>query len=124
MSDDGGGINIDDGGGGEESRGITEYTETTKEKKDTSQVEVDYEAAYKRIMAPFKASKRMMQVDNIDDAISLMQKGADYHNKMKTLSPNLKMINMLEKEGLLSQEKLNNLIDLAKRVEKQSDLYL
>jgi len=31
MSDDGGGINIDDGGGGEESRGITEYTETTTE---------------------------------------------------------------------------------------------
>ena len=30
MSDDGGGINID-GGGGEESRGITEFTETTTE---------------------------------------------------------------------------------------------
>jgi len=98
-----------------EDTDATEYTETTKEKKDTSQVEVDYEAAYKRIMAPFKASKRMMQVDNIDDAISLMQKGADYHNKMKTLSPNLKIVSMLEKEGLLNQAKLNNLIDISKK---------
>jgi len=57
----------------------------------------------------------MMQVNNIDDAISLMQKGADYHNKMKTLSPHLKMISMLEKEGLLNQDKLNNLIDISKK---------
>jgi hypothetical protein len=57
----------------------------------------------------------MMQVNNIDDAIALMQKGADYHNKMKTLSPHLKMVSMLEKEGLLDQAKLNNLIDLSKK---------
>ena len=96
----------------------TDATEDTKvaEKEDTQKTaNVDFEAAYKRIMAPFKASKRMMQVDNIDDAIALMQKGADYHSKMKTLSPNLKVVSMLEKEGLLKQDKLNNLIDLAKK---------
>ena len=98
-----------------EDTDATEDTNSTKTKKDTSHVEIDYEAAYKRIMAPFKASKRMMQVDNIDDAISLMQKGADYHNKMKTLSPNLKIVSTLEKEGLLDQSKLNNLIDLSKK---------
>jgi len=98
-----------------EDTDATEDTNTAKQKKDTSQAEIDYEAAYKRIMAPFKASKRMMQVDNIDDAISLMQKGADYHNKMKTLSPNLKIVSTLEKEGLLDQNKLNNLIDLSKK---------
>ena len=98
-----------------EDTDATEDTNSTKTKKDTSHVEIDYEAAYKRIMAPFKASKRMMQVDNIDDAISLMQKGADYHNKMKTLSPNLKIVSTLEKEGLLDQNKLNNLIDLSKK---------
>ena len=42
-------------------------------------VAIDYEGAYKRIMSPFKASKRMMQVDNVDDAIKLMQMGADYN---------------------------------------------
>ena len=98
-----------------EDTDATEDTNTAKQKKDISQAEIDYEAAYKRIMAPFKASKRMMQVDNIDDAISLMQKGADYHNKMKTLSPNLKIVSTLEKEGLLDQNKLNNLIDLSKK---------
>jgi len=98
-----------------EDTDATEDTNEAKEEKDTSQAKIDYEAAYKRIMAPFKASKRMMQVDNIDDAIALMQKGADYHNKMKTLSPNLKIVSMLEKEGLLDQNKLNNLIDLSKK---------
>ena len=98
-----------------EDTDATEDTEAAKPKKDTSKAAIDYEEAYKRIMAPFKASKRMMQVDNIDDAIALMQKGADYHSKMKTLSPNLKVVSMLEKEGLLKQDKLNNLIDLAKK---------
>jgi len=98
-----------------EDTDATEDTKAAKPKKDTSKAEIDFEEAYKRIMSPFKASKRMMQVDNIDDAISLMQKGADYHNKMKTLSPNLKMVSMLEKEGLLDQVKLNNLIDLSKK---------
>ena len=98
-----------------EDTDAAEDTDTAKNEKDTSQAEIDYEAAYKRIMSPFKASKRMMQVDNIDDAIALMQKGADYHNKMKRLSPNLKIVNMLEKEGLLDQSKLNNLIDLSKK---------
>ena len=90
-----------------------EEPETAEETQETG--EVDFEAAYKRITSPFKASKRMMQVNNIDDAISLMQKGADYHNKMKTLSPHLKMVSMLEKEGLLDQNKLNNLIDISKK---------
>jgi hypothetical protein len=98
-----------------EDTDATEDTNEAKQEKDTSQAKIDYEAAYKRIMAPFKASKRMMQVDNIDDAIALMQKGADYHNKMKTLSPNLKIVSTLEKEGLLDQNKLNNLIDLSKK---------
>lgn len=96
---------------------IVDTEEVVEAKQDDSKetTKVDFEEAYKRIMSPFKASKRMMQVTNIDDAISLMQKGADYHSKMKTLSPHLKMISMLEKEGLLSQDKLNNLIDISKK---------
>ena len=87
----------------------------TKQEDTQETAEVDFEAAYKRITSPFKASKRMMQVDNIDDAIALMQKGADYHSKMRAIAPHLKMVNMLEKEGLLDQTKLNNLIDISKR---------
>ena len=87
----------------------------TKQEDTQETAKVDFEAAYKRITSPFKASKRMMQVDNVDDAIALMQKGADYHSKMRAIAPHLKMINMLEKEGLLNQTKLNNLIDISKR---------
>ena len=96
----------------EDTDDVAADTETV-ETKETA--EVDFEAAYKRITSPFKASKRMMQVDNVDDAIALMQKGADYHNKMKTIAPHLKMGSMLEKEGLLDQVKLNNLIDISKK---------
>jgi len=96
----------------EDTDDVAADTETV-ETKETA--EVDFEAAYKRITSPFKASKRMMQVDNVDDAIALMQKGADYHNKMKTIAPHLKMVSMLEKEGLLDQAKLNNLIDISKK---------
>ena len=78
-------------------------------------VAIDYEGAYKRIMSPFKASKRMMQVDSVDDAIKLMQMGADYSSKMKAIKPNLRVVSMLEKEGLLDEAKLNNLIDLSKK---------
>ena len=96
----------------EDTDDVAADTETVETKETTG---VDFEAAYKRITSPFKASKRMMQVDNIDDAIALMQKGADYHNKMKTIAPHLKMVSMLEKEGLEDQAKLNNLIDISKR---------
>jgi hypothetical protein len=95
---------------------VTTNTKTAETNEDTQETAgVDFEGAYKRIMSPFKASKRMMQVDNIDDAISLMQKGADYNQKMQALNPNLKIVSMLEKEGLLDRNKLNNLIDLSKK---------
>ncbi len=95
---------------------VTANTETDDTLEDTQESSgVDFEGAYKRIMSPFKASKRMMQVDTVDDAISLMQKGADYNQKMQALNPNLKIVSMLEKEGLLDTAKLNNLIDLSKK---------
>jgi len=95
---------------------VTADDTTTDTEGDTQEnVDIDYEGAYKRIMAPFKASKRMMQIDDIDDAIKLMQMGADYSNKMKQIKPNLKVVSMLEKEGLLDESKINNLIDLSKK---------
>jgi len=95
---------------------VTTDTEIVDTDGDTQKTaKIDFEGAYRRIMSPFKASKRMMQVDSIDDAVSLMQKGADYNQKMQALNPNLKVVSMLEKEGLLDAAKLNNLIDLSKK---------
>ncbi len=75
----------------------------------------DYEAEYKRLLTPFKANGRDIAVNSVDDAIQLMQMGANYGKKMAGLKPNLKLMKLLENNGLLSEEKLSYLIDLDKK---------
>ena len=76
---------------------------------------VDYEAAYKQLTAPFKANGREIQVQSVEDAVALMQMGANYNKKMAALKPNLKLMKLLENNGLLNEEKLSFLIDLEKK---------
>lgn len=76
---------------------------------------VDYKAEYDRLLTPFKANGRDIAVDNVDDAIALMQMGANYNKKMAALKPNLKLMKLLENNGLLNEEKLSFLIDLEKK---------
>lgn len=77
---------------------------------------VDYKAEYERLLAPFKANGRDVQVGSVDDAINLMQMGANYNKKMAALKPNLKLLKLLENNGLLSEEKISFLIDVDKKV--------
>lgn len=86
--------------------------ETTESKEEDS---IDYQALYEKIMAPFKANGKMIQVNTPEEAITLMQHGANYTKKMHALKPNLKMMRALENNGLLEEEKINNLIDLANK---------
>lgn len=93
---------------------------TDKEVKDKPKVTedataVDYKAVHDKLMAPFKANGREMQVSNVDEAIHLMQMGANYNKKMAGLKPSLKILKMLENEGLLDESKLTYLIDLDKK---------
>lgn len=99
-------------------------TEATEEKAEAEKKEekaeketqaVDYEAEYKRLLAPFKANGREIQVKSVDDAVALMQMGANYNKRMAALKPNLKMLKLLENNGLLSEEKISYLIDLEKK---------
>ena len=84
--------------------------------KDTQPVgEVDYKAGYEQIMAPFKANGKTMQVKSVDEAIQLMQMGANYTRKMQELQPHRKTLLMLENNGLLDEGKLSFLIDLDKK---------
>lgn len=76
---------------------------------------VDYEKAYKELMTPFKANGREIQVKSIDDVRTLMQMGANYNKKMAAMKPHLKVIKMLENNGLLDEGKLSFLIDLDKK---------
>ena len=99
-------------------------TEATEEKAEAEKQEekaeketqaVDYETEYKRLLAPFKANGREIQVKSVDDAVALMQMGANYNKRMAALKPNLKMLKLLENNGLLSEEKISYLIDLEKK---------
>lgn len=76
---------------------------------------IDFEAEYHRLTAPFRANGKELQVTNVDDAITLMQMGANYNKKMAGLKPNMKLLKMLEKNDLLDPEKINRLIDLEKK---------
>lgn len=82
---------------------------------ETSETPIDYKAEYERLLAPFKANGREIAVKGVDDAVTLMQMGANYNKKMAALKPNLKVMKLLENNGLLSEEKIGFLIDLEKR---------
>lgn len=65
-----------------------------------------------RIFQSFRANGKDMQVRNVDEAIRLMQMGANFSQKNADLKPKLAVIKVLEKNGLLDSEKLAYLIDL------------
>lgn len=77
--------------------------------------EIDYKAGYEKLMAPFKANGKEISIDNPDDLRRLVQMGANYTQKLQALQPNLKMVKMLENNGLLDEGKLSYLIDLDKK---------
>jgi len=69
----------------------------------------------RQVMAEFKANGSTMQVKSVDDALQLMQMGANYHKKMTGLKPSLKTLKLLQNNDLLDPEKLNYLIDLSQK---------
>ena len=76
---------------------------------------LNYKAEYEKLLAPFKANGGEIQVKSTDEILTLMQMGANYHKKMATIKPALKVVKLLEKNGLLDENKLNHLIDISKK---------
>lgn len=72
-----------------------------------------YKDTYDHIFAPFKAAGREFQVRDVNEAISLMQKGVDYTRKQQALKPRLMEMRALEEQGMLGSN-LNYAIDLFK----------
>lgn len=93
---------------------VEEVKEEEESDGDEPEVTPEVEEDFKRILQPFKANGGEVQVRNVDEAIQLMQMGANYTKKMQALQPNLKVLKTLEKQGLLDEAKLNYLIDLSK----------
>jgi hypothetical protein len=92
-----------------------EDKEGEKPEEKTGEPAIDFEAEYKRLLTPFKANGRDIAVKSVDDAIALMQMGANYNKKMAALKPNLKLMKLLENNGLLNEDKIGFLIDLEKK---------
>ena len=90
-------------------------TDTEDKASETADTAVDYKTEYEKIMAPFKANGMDMQAKSVEDAIQLMQMGAGFHKKMAALKPAMRQMKLLEKHGLLDDEKLNYLIDLSNK---------
>lgn len=75
---------------------------------------IDYKAVYDRIFAPFRANGKEIKVNSPEEVIDLMQMGANYTKKLQALKPHLRLVKMLENQGLLDEQKLSYLIDLSK----------
>jgi hypothetical protein len=80
------------------------------EKKE--EVAPDYEAFYNTVMKPFKANGKMIELRSPDEAVRLMQMGANYGKRLQEIQPHLKTIKMLEKNNLLDEGALSLLIDI------------
>ena len=53
---------------------------------DPDDDEQNYEAMYNQLMAPFRAAKREIKLDNVEDARRLLKMGVDYSMKMQKAS--------------------------------------
>ena len=117
----------DDGGSDDTPQASSDLKTETEEEESTDSVDnvdtaeestpaiINFEDEYNRLLAPFKANGKQMQVNSVDDALTLMQMGANYNKKMAGLKPNLKLMKMLENNALLDEDKLAYLIDLDKK---------
>ena len=96
-----------------ESEVDTESEDEVEEEEAEAESEVDYAAEYKRLIGtPIKANGKDITIDSIDDAIKLIQMGANYYKKVEQLKPAQKIVSMLEKAQLLDESKLSFAIDL------------
>lgn len=98
----------------EENKEIDDNSDENSDtiQKDTNNKTPNYEEFYKRVMAPFKADKRTIQLNSAEEAIALMQKGVDYTRKMQDIARYKKPMMMLERANLLNEDQISFFIDL------------
>lgn len=104
YSEDGAQVNTQNNQGVENSQVADNLTSATPNQGNM-------ESDISRLFQPFKASGKEFQVRDVDEAISLMQKGVDYTQKQQQLKPRLAEMKTLEQYGMLG-DNLNYAIDL------------
>lgn len=93
-------------------------TESNGQKPDaktdpSSQDVPDYKAFYEAILnQPIKANGKEISLSKPEDVISLIQMGANYHQKMAAIKPSRRITKMLESADLMDESKIGFLIDL------------
>lgn len=103
----------DEGTDADDEEQQEEVEESDEQEESDSAEEVPED--FSRILKPFRANGKDISVKSVDEALSLMQMGANYTKKMQALQPTLKMVKSLEKNQLLDEDKLNYLIDLSNK---------
>ncbi len=74
--------------------------------------EPDYKAIHARLFGtPIRAAGQDITIKDVDEAVSLIQKGVGFHSKMNRLQGDLKFVEMLRSNNLLDETKLSLLID-------------
>lgn len=92
-----------------------EPNETTEETPDLSAFETALEAL-KSEGVDFKGTK--VKIKDGDELLKLVQKGLGSNKRMQEIKPKLKLMAMLEENGLASEDKLNLIIDAVARKDK------
>ena len=89
-----------------------DYSQQTEE-ENTESNEVDYKAVYAALFdKPIKANGKEIKVNTPEEAIQLMQMGANYNKKMAAINEKLPVLKALENHNLLDVERLSFLIDI------------
>ena len=92
----------------------TETGDDVVEETDTDQAEAqDFEAQVNDLFKPFKANGKDMQIKSIEEARTLMMKGAGFEKGMASIKPHRGTIKTLENNAIDS-DRLNLLIDASK----------
>lgn len=81
---------------------------------DNSEKNAQYKEQLDLLFAPFKANGREMKVESVNEAIQLMQMGANYAKKMTAIKPSLRLVKTMQKHGV-SEQDLSFFIDLKKK---------
>lgn len=87
-------------------------TDSDTDENDELDETATYKATHELLMGKFKANGVEMQVSTPQEALRLMQMGANFNKKMTELKPLRQTVKALVNAGIKSPEQLNFLLDL------------
>lgn len=95
-----------------EQEGEEQEESEAKEPEEDEEAVNEADQFFKAVTQPFKANGREMSVKTPEEAIKLMQMGANYAKRMSELKPNMQVIKTLDNAKLLDHDKINYMVDL------------